>query len=407
MKPFLCAFLVATPILAHAAPAKQQNGFEMYVEASKLIVNATPAVDPVNDVTRETDPKVRAQKYSLARKEAWLKQNAKGFALFQKALTMPTSHPKIRRFDGIFPNYGALRQLARDKAIERNAREMRGDWSGSIQSRLDVVQMGNGVSRGGPIIGFLVGAAIEAIGRTEPWAATEKLNASQARDAAARLQKIYTSRFIHVETLQEEKSYGAALLRESFREPTWRDIGRWNKTASPADRVQALTIAPEEIIRNYTRAMDGHITNARLPYSASKAVVAEPADPFSRSMLGDYYGQIRFLSARSDASNAVWLCALALRAFRVENGTYPTRLDELMSGYLKAVPADPFGGGEKLRYKRTANSYVLWSIGPDGKDDGGKPVPARYRVKPSAWEKPRLPFIEADSNGDYVAGKNR
>jgi hypothetical protein len=407
MKTLVCALLVASPIGVHAAPAKLQNGFDLYLQASKLIISASPPVDALDDGKQETDPKVRAQKYALARKEAWLKKNAKGFALFQKALTLPTHHPKMVDTTDNFSSYGALRQLARDKAIERNAREMRGDWSGSIQSRLDTVQMGNGVSRGGPIIAFLVGAAIEAIGRNEPWAATEKLNASQARVSAVRLEKIYKDRFTHVETLAEEKAYGLALLRAEFRKPNWRDMRRWDRAASPADLAQSLTIEPEEIIHNYKRAMDAHIANARLSYSAPKTVVAETNDVFSRGMIGDYYDQIRFLSTRSDASNAVWLCALALRAFRAENGKYPTALDELAPRYLKEIPADPFGGGEKLRYKRTANSYVLWSIGPDGKDDGGRPIPPKAKVKLSAWEKPRLPFIDVDSKGDYVAGRNR
>ena len=100
----------------------------------------------------------------------------------------------------------------------------------------------------------------------------------------------------------------------------------------------------------------------------------------------------------------MWLTALALRAYKLEHNVYPTKLQELVPNYLKQVPADPFGG-EALRYKRAGNSYVLWSIGPDGIDDGGTPIQSSQG--PIAGQAPRLPQIGLDSKGDYVAGKNR
>ena len=39
--------------------------------------------------------------------------------------------------------------------------------------------------------------------------------------------------------------------------------------------------------------------------------------------------------------------------------------------YLNAVPADPFDG-QPLRFKRLSKGYVIYSVGSDGRDDGGK-----------------------------------
>jgi hypothetical protein len=60
-----------------------------------------------------------------------------------------------------------------------------------------------------------------------------------------------------------------------------------------------------------------------------------------------------------------------------------------------------------LRYKRTQDSYVLWSIGPDGVDNGGKPIPHRAGYKPTSGLPARLPSLDLEGKGDYVAGKNR
>jgi hypothetical protein len=64
---------------------------------------------------------------------------------------------------------------------------------------------------------------------------------------------------------------------------------------------------------------------------------------------------------------------LAILAYRQEHGRPPPRLDDLAPDYLTHVPLDPFAN-EPLRYRLTADSYVLYSVGPNGRDDGGEIV---------------------------------
>jgi hypothetical protein len=343
----------------------------------------------------------------LRRKEAWLKQNASAFALFQRALRTPTLHPNQRLENAsLFSNYGSLRELARFKTIERKARELHGDWSGSVNSRLDIVQMGTDIGRGGILISGLVSVAIQAIGRDTPWPATKKLTLPQTREAIARLEAIYAHRLRVADILQEEKYYGLTQFRAQFRDPKWRDIQQWDEDATPADRVQALTLTPETVLRNYARMMDVHIANARLPILAAKAPLPAPSDPFTK-VLSPIFERANLNFARNDAGNAVWLVALALHAYKLERGAYPENLRALVPDFLRRVPADPFGAGEPLRYKRTEGSYLLWSIGPDGVDNGVIAISHRKGYKPTPGVPPRLPFIDFDSKGDYVAGRNR
>jgi hypothetical protein len=69
------------------------------------------------------------------------------------------------------------------------------------------------------------------------------------------------------------------------------------------------------------------------------------------------------------------LLALALQLHYREHGELPASLDELVKdGYLKSIPADPFGKGEAFHYRRELASHsgaVLWSVYRDGVDDGG------------------------------------
>jgi hypothetical protein len=66
------------------------------------------------------------------------------------------------------------------------------------------------------------------------------------------------------------------------------------------------------------------------------------------------------------------IAALALAAYRADHGPYPDKLDSLVPEYLAAVPEDRFSAdGAKIHYRRKGSTYLLWSIGPNGVDDGG------------------------------------
>jgi len=78
--------------------------------------------------------------------------------------------------------------------------------------------------------------------------------------------------------------------------------------------------------------------------------------------------------ARCLANLRLALTAVALEQFRAaHNNRYPTSLSELTPNDLNTTLTDPFDG-QPLRYRKQDAGYVLYSIGPDLKDDGGKPM---------------------------------
>jgi type II secretory pathway pseudopilin PulG len=99
----------------------------------------------------------------------------------------------------------------------------------------------------------------------------------------------------------------------------------------------------------------------------------------------------QFIVAKSQAQNALLVVALALRAYKLEHGSYPALLSQLVPDYLEQVPTDPFSLKKPLRYKLKEDAYVLYSIGPDGVDDSGSPLmmanlkTSRLRAKAILW----------------------
>jgi hypothetical protein len=76
---------------------------------------------------------------------------------------------------------------------------------------------------------------------------------------------------------------------------------------------------------------------------------------------------------------------LAIESYRLVAGKLPDNLAELIPTYLDAVPKDPFDGKE-LRYKKLETGFVVYSIGEDGSDDGGKEKPRKRTRPPAPWD---------------------
>jgi hypothetical protein len=77
--------------------------------------------------------------------------------------------------------------------------------------------------------------------------------------------------------------------------------------------------------------------------------------------------------ARSVAALRLVMAELAVRGYMAKHGKPPTALAELVPAWLPAVPLDPFSS-RPLVYRVTTNSFLLYSVGPDGKDDQGMPL---------------------------------
>lgn len=62
---------------------------------------------------------------------------------------------------------------------------------------------------------------------------------------------------------------------------------------------------------------------------------------------------------------------LAATRERLASGTHPASIDALVPARLPSVPRDPFTTDAPLHLKATPEELLIWSVGPDGNDDGG------------------------------------
>ena len=88
--------------------------------------------------------------------------------------------------------------------------------------------------------------------------------------------------------------------------------------------------------------------------------------------------------------------ACALERYRLAGGEYPATLDALVPQFVAKLPHDVING-EPLKYRRTdGGGFVLYSVGFNQVDDGGKPSP-RHRD----WRGLLFPKPDLDTN-DWV-----
>lgn len=75
-----------------------------------------------------------------------------------------------------------------------------------------------------------------------------------------------------------------------------------------------------------------------------------------------------------EAARQLTVTAIALKRFQLKHGSYPAQLSDLTPEFFTSVPLDPVDG-QPLRYRLNADgTFLLYSIGENGKDDGGNPA---------------------------------
>jgi hypothetical protein len=76
---------------------------------------------------------------------------------------------------------------------------------------------------------------------------------------------------------------------------------------------------------------------------------------------------------RAETEREMTLAAIALKRYQLRHGRLPENLAALVPEFLSEVPHDWFNG-EVLHYRLQADgTFLLYSVGEDGKDAGGDP----------------------------------
>jgi competence protein ComGC len=165
---------------------------------------------------------------------------------------------------------------------------------------------------------------------------------------------------------------------------TLENLGKKNPTHKPGiwDPINEF-FAFSTVLRTHATLLDLHtrvIEALKLPpknrNEALKEIDLELKEigPKDRShltgLLFPNTTKIGQVEQRVHSNLACAVAALAAERFRLQKNRWPKSLAELVqAGYLKKIPIDLFDG-KPLRFRRTKDGLVIYSIGPDGNYDG-------------------------------------
>jgi hypothetical protein len=202
-------------------------------------------------------------------------------------------------------------------------------------SYLDCVQM---VRRGGfPALEALSGSTVK-----------------QEEDPPAGLPGIDFAPALRTGNQFYDRMVAAARMKDrAEREKAWESIDKEVRNT----RVQAV---------DPTWLVKGVISGA----SAEKIVGKRIGD----TLIGLLLPATRKLQQASDRSEQIQRnlhVAFALVAYQREHGSYPATLNALAPEILPAIPGDLFSG-KPLIYHHGEKSFLVYSVGVNGKDEGGR-----------------------------------
>ena len=254
-------------------------------------------------------------------------------------------------------------------------------------------RLAQGVGQESLIIGALISFGIDAMATKTlqealPAVTNEKdLSILHVVDAASESRVIGRA-------LQGEEAFGLSVFsdlaagRLTIAELTGARTRDENALAVLAQGPGAVAVRvffmPDDLVA-YRQMMTSFRDAASKPYAEGDAIlrqVGPPNGPLTRILLPALN---RFLTKDNlaVANHAEAQTAIALTHYRLAHGAYPAKLEALVPEYLDDVPVDPFYG-KPLRFVVKPDKCLIYSIGPDGKDDGG------------------MPYDEKNMTGDFV-----
>jgi ATP-dependent Clp protease adaptor protein ClpS len=335
-------------------------GYDSIIAAGKFVVpDERSSVE-----TLSPEENLRRQRLAVAR-------NAPALKLLREALQQSVETPlsESNSLEPDFSHHRVFRELAVQLKQESEVRFADGDFAGALDSRLTAIELGAVLTRRASYIQASVGFAIESIARVGIEKIASKLDAAQIRAALARLKGIDERRAPYLEILKIEKrevinghTAGLEVGKKRLATPQ----GRRESGLSEEEARQEMALTPEVLATDLARTFDALIKREQLPYTqALKVALPAPQTRTSILTLDFWLVFPRSIYESNSTQNRFLQAALELRAIKLETGAYPATF---------TAPIDPFSDNQPLIYTREGDTFRLYSIGPDGKDDGGSEI---------------------------------
>jgi hypothetical protein len=219
----------------------------------------------------------------------------------------------------------------------------------------------------------ILGACISTI---EDVLSHQALTNEQVRALEARLEPVAS-----LENFRQSLMADRCSVLAVFNEPA-RDVARCfvdsPKRLLPLYIViRRLVGLQDQDVLSHINVMQAHFEAASLPHHEAIATIrtieADPTHKLGMVARGfaPRYHRTYQVALRAVARASCARVGLAVERYRQAQGQVPDTLDSLVPTYMASLPLDPYDG-QPLRFRHLDTGYVVYSVGVDLQDDGGK-----------------------------------
>jgi hypothetical protein len=307
----------------------------------------------------------------------------------------------------LMDNLAEYRTLARVLNWRCRYKAYQGNAESALEDCVSLVKFGRHQQGKGLLIEQLVGIAVEALAHGSILLIIERVDvpADTLKDIQEKLQDEFSSAQ-KVVNLDGEKAFLYDYIQRTFTDDgsgggrmlargaplavgDWK-TGMWRFATLSYPGRREVTRMVDQYYELAGQLLDE--TPLQLERTDESEKLGEIAGKsFLIKILAPAHDRIVNICWRVKTHRIAVLTMLALARFEKDKGRYPENLASLVElGYLKEIPLDPYSEGP-LVYKKTDGSFILYSLGENLSDDGGR-VARREDGRIKQWA----------SEGDWV-----
>ena len=304
------------------------------------------------------------------------------------------------------PPLNSLRHLAFMSIWRSRIDRDQGRLQQSIDDCISVARCAAHWQGKGTLIEQLVGLALSNLANLEilDILANRKLSADELEGLQEQLSKIYSGDYPLI-NIEGERLIFMDVVQHSFTDggPGGGHLipGSWEKYTDSMFPAPAVVKTAERLYMPFYTAVsmlharrDATVAKANeifslqskltrmTPYEKHVSNIKTPDEIMYNSWQNYRFFLIQiFMPATARVSELAYrgkmvheatLTILAILRWRLQNNQYPATLGELVTaGLLKELPKDPYSD-KPLVYKNKDDDFILYSVGPNFKDDGGE-----------------------------------
>jgi hypothetical protein len=358
----------------------------------------------------EAKPLEKNKRPPLADRERLLAKNVEALDILRQGLAYDSGLPSPDIVEEeAFARWEDLRYLGNLLGFACQVYQDEGKYVEATKNACDLIEYGVKIPKGGGRMTHGDGAGCEDLGYTILRQNLPRFSLTECKNIRTRMEKIESERDSFTQIVTDEK-YGAVMrLEESAKRGQRWEIIKYlpnMKEGNASYFIELMTTPMSKSMGNVDSYFAKVLAESQKPYSPTIGnninMAFDPMTTWSLSICDPKFAGLRYTRVQSQ----LLLAELAIHAYKLEKHQLPANLQDLVTaGYLKSVPVDTFGPSftTPLSYKRLSeNNYLLYSYGPDGKDNHG----LAYQGKsPRSWGYAIYAKNEGNNNLDMVSGK--